>query len=546
MHQSENSVLDSNKQYYRVSCVNCRSNHRKCDRILPSCTRCINRGETCCYIPPKNRGRPTSSNSDDDTTVALSQSTQYNSNHPVNANENTTVLSNNNNTAIAINLEIQPRFIVSNPIVISKPMTVTLEEYANHAEWYATRALFVLQARAVKGQPQVVRSICEQATKQLSKVAPNTSVNELYDLIQRSSRSTLQQNALEMFHKAKEIVLKPNVYPNIATNGLLANACSTLATFLVLKQNITESKLFAGAVGVFIKQLKATDSISAIDSIDTEDVTKIVEHKGVSVRFYYLKLMFFFFSDTTKYTMDGLVKVLQALQNIAKLEAIFSEGKQKSHQLLYDTWTKLIQIMNNYTGLQDAKLLLNTLELLATELIEVNYNEYMIALVRGIQTCLINIACKNTTAINDQLELKALQVKYITIGIKIVAENNIIAEYYRDSTYFILSCELILEYCDMFVQPDYRNGKDTLKVSELLTCLQSMAVIIRKFQSDSHSMYDVLSQKLNTRILLLLKYMHEEPIVNVSTSDSITINNRIEILESEDQFSVEEFFSDSM
>jgi hypothetical protein len=518
MHHSDSEIVASSKYYYRVSCTNCRSIHKKCSRELPSCLLCRTKGITCCYSPPKRRARANSDNQvviEEVQEVGITTTTQ--------PSIVTTISLNNNTPPIA--LEIQSRF------KIYQPVAMTMDDKIHTAEWYATRAVFMLQAPAASDHPQRIRQMCENVCKQLSKASQTGgSVNELYNLIQTNSRSVLHQHGLNMFNKAKEIVLQPNVYPYIASNAVLANTCSSLATFLLLKgrHNIPESKLFASAVEVFVKESKSIISESK-EMVMMEDRNSV---QLVSHRFYSFKMMLFFFSDSSTHTMKDLIKILQSLQKITKLERFSSEQS--------DTWTRMIHIINEYSGVTRTKLLLESLDQLVTHLTGVQIHEYRIALIRGLQTRIINIEFETTTDINDRLELKALQLKYLQLGIAILSENRLIAEYNANGAkMFEQACEFQLEYCDKLLHSENGENVNVFQLSEVLTHLQTATMILSQFQNEQQQpIYADLAQKLNSRIFSLLKL--QQTCIQQQQVDSTIVEDTTEF-ESID-WNIEDFF----
>ncbi|EFC37483.1 predicted protein [Naegleria gruberi] len=50
---------DDDCEYHPIACVQCRSLHKKCDKKLPACTKCVSRGVECTYRTPKrNTSQP--------------------------------------------------------------------------------------------------------------------------------------------------------------------------------------------------------------------------------------------------------------------------------------------------------------------------------------------------------------------------------------------------------------------------------------------------------------------------------------------------------
>ncbi|KAL9646072.1 hypothetical protein ABK040_007951 [Willaertia magna] len=57
IEDTNNSSSSGNEEYFSIACVNCRKLHRKCNRKLPSCSECLDRGKECIYRTPKKKGR---------------------------------------------------------------------------------------------------------------------------------------------------------------------------------------------------------------------------------------------------------------------------------------------------------------------------------------------------------------------------------------------------------------------------------------------------------------------------------------------------------
>ena len=45
------------EEFSPIACTQCRSRHKKCDKKLPKCTYCNNKGLDCEYVEPKQKGR---------------------------------------------------------------------------------------------------------------------------------------------------------------------------------------------------------------------------------------------------------------------------------------------------------------------------------------------------------------------------------------------------------------------------------------------------------------------------------------------------------
>jgi hypothetical protein len=471
---SEHVVIEygSNKRIYKVSCLHCRSSHRKCDRELPSCSQCIKKGINCCYTPPKKRGR-----SDGYSWMANNQTIEK-----------------------------------------SKTIGFNLEDRINSAVWYATRALLFLHAPLVQSHPHHVRVMCDDMSKEIEKVTPAINHGDMFELIHRMSSLELQQSALQMFNKGKEIILNPNIYPHIATDPSLAYACSCLATFLLTgkKQHMTEALLLNSAVKVFVKDTRAVadgDDLAFSSWMNTENRTKMTKYREsvqiVSLGFFAAKLLYFFHTDISKYTMDHLIETFQTLHKSCKyMLNIFPNEDTLQRQLLINLWSSILQIVKESSGLKRTKQLLDALELLVVDLNILQPKEIGVIISRSLQLYSIIVELKNITEQhNEYFELKALQLKYANLITMVATESSLIAELIMNGSYLLLLvCEIHLEHCDKLLEnPDIY---DQVELSNALTFMQSDVIILNRFQSnDSLSMYDQLLQKFNTRIVSLLTVM---------------------------------------
>ncbi|KAL9656758.1 hypothetical protein ABK040_003025 [Willaertia magna] len=52
-----NNDNDKQQHFHPIACVNCRKHHKRCNKTLPSCSGCIQRGISCEYRTPKARQR---------------------------------------------------------------------------------------------------------------------------------------------------------------------------------------------------------------------------------------------------------------------------------------------------------------------------------------------------------------------------------------------------------------------------------------------------------------------------------------------------------
>ncbi|KAG2378577.1 hypothetical protein C9374_008216 [Naegleria lovaniensis] len=52
-----------NEEIHPIACVQCRRLHKRCDKKMPSCSKCLSKGLTCTYAEPKKKGRTKGSSS---------------------------------------------------------------------------------------------------------------------------------------------------------------------------------------------------------------------------------------------------------------------------------------------------------------------------------------------------------------------------------------------------------------------------------------------------------------------------------------------------
>jgi hypothetical protein len=521
------SDIDSNKRLYRVSCVVCRAAHRKCDRELPSCGRCVRHGLTCKYQPPKNRGRSRSS---------ANQNTEEHTN--LNGPIESRIQQNN-----MISLEIQPRF------KIYQPIAYTAEDKVNSAEWFSTRAVFFLQAQNAKDHPAEARRICNDASNQLSKITPGVNANDLYDIIQSMSKLELQENAVTMFSKGKEVVLFPDIFPLIANNAILASACASLSTYSLLNQNqnIPESLLFNSAVKVFVKQFQSARDSESSTALVSSDDNAVNQYRRtvhqVTLRFYSVKLMQFFYSDISKYTMNDLLDVFKYLLRISEYLLQLDPLTAVEQSQSINVWNSMIQIINNNRGLKRTKLLLNALEMLLSESNVAYSHETSTALVRGLQLTATTSELNMLNDSNEYLELKALQLKHSSVITAIATKYSILSEFIANGSKILVhACEIHIEYCDNLLSSE---NFDAMELSGALTILQSNAAIMNQFQNKYPlPLYERIVQQTNNRILAVLNklqaiYNNKQEQASIAGLESFlsnqpqsnpSINNTMEIL----------------
>jgi hypothetical protein len=522
------ATTTENKSYYRVSCANCREAHRQCDRVLPSCTRCIDSGLNCCYKPPKNRGRVSKSKE-------VSKSKTKTNNRAVvtvPTTMNTIRIIQQNNTCRAqnmINLELNPRF------TICQPMSSTLEEKMNSAYWYAARALFFHHVPSTKHRPQSTMKLCEDLSKQLSRISPAINGRDLFTMIQSLSNSELYENALNMCNKAKEIVLHPDVFSSIATNASLAHACANIATFLVVdnnSRNIPESLLFSSAAKVFVKDVKSiadSEEVISDNTMSLENRDKMKQYQEtvqmVSKNYYSARLIQFFHLDIYKFSMSDLLNVFQALQNMAKysLKLDHDEETKNHEQFMYKIWSTVIANIKEYSGIQRTKLIQNTLDTVVTVYSGSQKHIYMHAMVNGLQSAVAASEIKTVTDRSEQMELKSLQLKYMHLGMNIAADS-LVAEYIAArSPNIIRACQMHLEYCDDLLSNIEQHT--TVKLAETVSMLKNVVVFIDRFQNAIQPMYDELLQKFNTRITLLQQKIQQESDEENLLSQLLSMDN---------------------
>jgi hypothetical protein len=516
MNNSDNMIISQNvvtteiassKRYFKVSCTNCRSSHRKCDRELPSCNQCIRKGITCCYNPPKKRGRTKSGNTHETTTTTTLPVTQ-----------------NSETSSIMINNTPQQLLV--------QQIGSSLEDRINSASWHASSALLFLHTPVV--DQQHVRKMCDDVGRQLSIVTPAVNTSDLYGLIQSMSKLELQQNAMKMFNKAKELILHPDIFPQIATNASLAHACSGLALFLLTSKgnNILEALLYNSAVKVFVKQTKSvaeSDSIEQISStalITIENRKEMTQYREsiqiVSMGFYATKLLYFFHTDISKYTMNDLVEIIEFMQKIFKfLLDVFPMEDVQQKQSIYNTCTSIIHIIKECRGLQRIKLMLEAIESIVYEFNTAKVPEIIILAIRGLQLYSVSIELKTITDLGEYLELKSIQLKFANLITMTLTDNYSTSEYnirslpdsdHRSlpkleliaaaSKLITLVCNVHMEHCDKLLANPHR---DHMELSEALTFLQSDVLFMDKFQKNEPlPIYDEILQKLKMKIMSLI------------------------------------------
>ncbi|KAL9645179.1 hypothetical protein ABK040_002381 [Willaertia magna] len=94
---------DENKTHFEISCVSCRSKHRKCDRKLPSCSYCVARGIKCIYREKKKKGRQKKGPNNEE--IVIQEESELFELYSSGLNNNNGQLSNNNNKQIINNNE---------------------------------------------------------------------------------------------------------------------------------------------------------------------------------------------------------------------------------------------------------------------------------------------------------------------------------------------------------------------------------------------------------------------------------------------------------
>ncbi|EFC36642.1 predicted protein [Naegleria gruberi] len=57
LNEKQNDRVENLSNLSPISCICCRKAHKKCDRQLPTCSKCIQRGIACAYNEPKKRGK---------------------------------------------------------------------------------------------------------------------------------------------------------------------------------------------------------------------------------------------------------------------------------------------------------------------------------------------------------------------------------------------------------------------------------------------------------------------------------------------------------
>jgi hypothetical protein len=493
------SELGSNKQYYRVSCIHCRNSHRKCDRELPGCSTCVKKGIDCCYVPPKKRGRNNvvsdNNSSEEDEPLAKQSRIQQ------------------------LNNVVATTTTIATTSSIPQIIPFSLEDRINSAAWCATRALFFLHAPPFKSHPQHLRHMCNEVSRRVSVVSPGIDIGDLYNLTQTMSRLELQQSAMDMFNKAKQLLLHPEVFPSISNNVSLAHSCSSLATFLLTsrKQNIHEAMLFNSAVKVFVKDTKSVADSEHPHSItslmSTENGKKMVQYREsvqiVSMGFYGVKFLFFLHSDITKYTMSDLEQNFNLLLKISNYVLSISPIEDiRKRQSIIHIWKSIIEFMRNYTGIVRLRLVLDSLEILATDLNMVQPKSLGILISRSIQLYAITIELKTIIDLTEREQVKALQRQYANMITILVTEDSITSDFITNGSRLLVHiCEIHMEHCDKLILSEDIESRDYMALSEALTFLQSDVVIMNRFQNAPLPIYEGIVQKLNSKIISLLTVM---------------------------------------
>ncbi|EFC36564.1 predicted protein [Naegleria gruberi] len=54
---SEEKTSSEDENVHSISCLNWRRVHKKCDKKLPFCSRCVIHGLECIYVEPRRKGR---------------------------------------------------------------------------------------------------------------------------------------------------------------------------------------------------------------------------------------------------------------------------------------------------------------------------------------------------------------------------------------------------------------------------------------------------------------------------------------------------------
>ncbi|EFC48021.1 predicted protein [Naegleria gruberi] len=85
-------TTSTNEELFPIACGQCRKLHKRCDKKLPSCSKCVSKGLTCTYQEPKKKGRTKGSKNHVTSTEGNSKNQQSNSGEntpsPLNRDDN--------------------------------------------------------------------------------------------------------------------------------------------------------------------------------------------------------------------------------------------------------------------------------------------------------------------------------------------------------------------------------------------------------------------------------------------------------------------------
>ncbi|KAL9656770.1 hypothetical protein ABK040_003037 [Willaertia magna] len=103
---SNNNDNDKSPQFHPIACVNCRKLHKRCDKALPYCSGCIQRGVICEYRDPKPRNRRKInllqvSTTNQHPSSSSSSSSPLTEKNPSNVNNNRLILRNTSKLSIS-------------------------------------------------------------------------------------------------------------------------------------------------------------------------------------------------------------------------------------------------------------------------------------------------------------------------------------------------------------------------------------------------------------------------------------------------------------
>jgi hypothetical protein len=305
---------DENKHYNEqnsatmnsISCHRCRLGHRKCDKLLPICSRCKKLGVECVYKMDKRKRDICKPNPESSTGLPMEPLQKKSGPNPENTAQKVTnsnmvsldesidaqegniddvgVLLNETDDIIdacskiyapselGIPLEdiimaFRPQIFSSKALPVMFPDNEQLlrEEKTNQALWFALQAVVLrhLQSKSsfnidyVKEKYLFTRSL-RSVLRYLQLNTDNDGQLILHEeLIGKFSREQLVQASDQMYNIAKSILLDPLIFPHITNDHKLAEVCTLLSNYSVQSGiRFEESEMFLRYVKSYIKRAK--------------------------------------------------------------------------------------------------------------------------------------------------------------------------------------------------------------------------------------------------------------------------------------------------